>query len=113
MSIPRVVLASDDLNARARVLAAAAPLDIAVVTTPPLGFRPALLGTSLLILDLDRGREQALDELGAAGDLPPKVVGFLSHVDADLAAAARVAGCDPMPRGRFWGALPELLRSLT
>jgi hypothetical protein len=70
---------------------------------------------ALLILDLDRGREPALDELDsvAAGDRPPTVVGFFSHVDAGLAIAARAAGCEPIPRGRFWTALPDLLRSAT
>ena len=115
MSIPRIVLASDDLNARARVLAAAADLDVDLVTVGPTGFSGALSSAALLILDLDRGREPALDELGAvaADDLPRSVVGFLSHVDAGLAAAARAAGCKAIPRGRFWGELPDLLRSVT
>jgi hypothetical protein len=115
MSIPKMVLASDDLNARARVLAAAADLDVDLVTVGPTGFSGALSGAALLILDLDRGRELALDELRAvaADDLPPSVVGFLSHVDADLAAAARAAGCETIPRGRFWSGLPGLLRSVT
>ena len=112
MSIPRVVLASDDLNARARVLAAAAPLEVEVVLTAPTGFTTVLAETALLILDLDRGREPALEELAAAPTRPPTVVGFLSHVDAGLAAAARAAGCDPLPRGRFWGALPGMLGDL-
>lgn len=113
MSIPRrVVLASDDLNARARVLAVAEPAGIEVTTTAPAAFRDHLAGSDLLILDLDRGREEALTELAAAvesGQSPPTVVGFLSHVDGSLARAARSAGCRPVARGRFWSSLPEIL----
>lgn len=39
------------------------------------------------------------------------VIGFLSHVQADLATAAREAGCDTvMARSAFTLRLPELLR---
>ncbi len=41
------------------------------------------------------------------------VVGFLSHVEAKLAAAARAAGCDMvLARSAFVKQLPELLRRL-
>jgi hypothetical protein len=113
VSIPRkVVLASDDLNARARVLAAAEGATVEVVTTSPTSFRAHLAGADLLILDLDRGRTEALSELGGAieaGEAPPEVVGFLSHVDGSLARAAREAGCRAIARGRFWSSLPEVL----
>lgn len=43
--------------------------------------------------------------------LPILVIGFLSHVQADLAAAAREAGCDVvMARSAFSLQLPDLLR---
>ena len=113
MSIPRkAVLASDDLNARARVLAAADGVGVEVVTTAPTGFRNSLSGTDLLILDLDRGRADALAELAAAtdaGETPRTVVGFVSHVDGSLARDARAAGCRAIARGRFWASLPEIL----
>lgn len=113
VSIPRrAVLASDDLNARARVLAAAEGAGVDVVTTGATGFRDHLAGSDLLILDLDRGRDEALAELAAAagaGAAPSTVVGFLSHVDGDLARAARAAGCRAIARGRFWASLPEVL----
>ena len=108
----RAVLASDDLNARARVLAVATGTGVEVVTTAATGFREHLPGSDLLILDLDRGRDDALAELGAAvdaGEAPQRVVGFLSHVDGDLARAARAAGCRAIARGRFWASLPEIL----
>ena len=110
-SIPaRWVLASSDLNARARVLDAAGAVE--VVTTAPTGFRSHLTTTSLLILDLDEGGLEALVELGearAAGEGPADAVGFLSHVDRDLGRAAREAGCRAVARGRFWTHLREEL----
>jgi len=111
MSIPRkLVLASSDLNARARVLEAARDFD--VVTTPPIGFTVALEGAAILVLDLDEGGVDALQELTVAraeGSAPAQVIGFLSHVDRDLGRAAREAGCRPIARGRFWTNLPEVL----
>lgn len=113
MSTPRkAVLASDDLNARARVLAAAEGAGVEIVTTGATGFRDHLPGSDLLILDLDRGRDDALAELAAAanaGEAPQTVVGFLSHVDGDLARDARAAGCRAIARGRFWASLTEIL----
>ena len=42
------------------------------------------------------------------------VVGFLSHVQGDLAEAARAAGCDVvLARSAFAQQLPDLLRKLT
>jgi len=110
----RVLLASDDLNARARVLAAAEALGIEMVEAPSTGYRSRLAGADLLILDLDRGREAALEELAeaiTAGETPDEVVGFLSHVDGALARAAREAGCRAVARGKFWSTLPEILGS--
>lgn len=109
MSIPVVLLASDDLNARAR-LDGAAGLEgrCEVRHTGPVGFAALLEGVDLLILDLDRGGRQALEELGEVGS-PPEAVGFVSHVDTTLIRAARAAGCRPIPRGRFWAELPGLL----
>ena len=113
VSLPdRWVLASSDLNARARILEVAGAAE--VVTTTPTGFRSHLTTASLLILDLDEGGLEALTELGearTAGEAPADVIGFLSHVDRDLGRAAREAGCRAVARGRFWTHLPEILES--
>ena len=43
---------------------------------------------------------------------PRKVIGFVSHVDADTIAAARAAGIDQvLARSAFVEKLPELLRA--
>ena len=113
MSIPaRLVLASSDLNAQARVLQGAEGRE--VVITPPLGFAGALDGAEVLVLDLDEGGLAALNELTAAraaGTVPATVIGFMSHVDRELGRAAREAGCKAVARGRFWGHLAEILEA--
>lgn len=60
----------------------------------------------LVVLDL--ARPGVLDALRAG--LAGTVVGFASHVDADLIAAARAAGCtEVLPRSAFFGRLAERL----
>ena len=66
---------------------------------------------ALVLVDLN-ARQGALDGLArlcAAGAAP--VVAFLSHVQTDLAAQARAAGCNEvLPRSQFTANLPEILR---
>lgn len=65
----------------------------------------------LVIVDLNARNQPlaAVERLRASRpDLP--IVGFLSHVQTDLAAQAKAAGLrEVMPRSRFTTQLPELL----
>ena len=68
----------------------------------------------LLVLDLNSTRFEPLGLLGrlksgeATKNVP--VVGFLSHVQKDLAVAARESGCDRvMARSAFTKDLPQIL----
>lgn len=67
--------------------------------------------TSLLIVDLNaRGSIEAIEVLHAAGNTLP-VIAFFSHVQAELAERARVAGFEQvMPRSKFTRELAEILR---
>jgi CheY-like chemotaxis protein len=70
-----------------------------------------------VILDLNHRSGSTLDTLRAikadAKIGATQVIGFLSHVQTDLAAAARAAGCDVVvARSTFSQRLPELLREL-
>lgn len=79
----------------------------------------AKLGTTLLehsiemiVIDLDRGGDDAIDALVKArseGAVPARVVGFYSHVAPERAEQAEAAGCRALPRGRFYRTLTELL----
>ena len=66
----------------------------------------------LLVLDLNSARFEPLDILRTvkADEVGIPTVGFLSHVQRDLAVAAREAGCDHvMARSAFTRDLPKIL----
>jgi DNA-binding NarL/FixJ family response regulator len=71
---------------------------------------------ALVIVDLNAmdGALEAVEQLNksrAPGN-PRRVIAFLSHVQTDLAARARAAGCEEvMPRSKFTQNLAEILRS--
>ncbi|MCM2255822.1 MAG: hypothetical protein NDJ94_09145 [Vicinamibacteria bacterium] len=114
-----VVLLVQDLMFKSRIGEAARAAGIAVHAAP----RGRLVdtcresGARLVIADLDdRGRD-ALPELAALRAEPAlasvRVVGFLSHVDAARAVAAREAGLERvMARSAFVKELPALLAAV-
>lgn len=70
-----------------------------------------------VILDLNHRSGKAVEVARAIKTNPAtrqvQVMGFLSHVQGDLAAAAREAGCDVvLARSAFAQQLPKLLLSL-
>jgi DNA-binding NarL/FixJ family response regulator len=72
---------------------------------------------NVVLIDLNRRSGRALEIIRALKSNPGKgaatVIGYLSHVQTDLAAAAREAGCDVvLPRSAFVQQLPDLLRKL-
>jgi PleD family two-component response regulator len=74
--------------------------------------------TDLLVVDLNSARFEPLTLLKsvssdeATRDVP--TVGFLSHVQKDLAVAAREAGCDRViARSAFTKDLPRILAGRT
>ena len=90
---------------------------VEVVTPGKLAERAAQIPIRGVILDLNYRSGSALDTLRAikadAKIGATQVVGFLSHVQTDLATAAREAGCDlVLARSTFSQKLPELLRDL-
>ena len=115
----RVVAAVEDLLFRSKISETATQLGVEALfprspkkllteaqTSPP----------DLLVLDLNSARFEPLvlleqlksDE--ALKDVP--VVGFLSHVQKDLAVTARESGCDRvMARSAFTKDLPQILSS--
>jgi CheY-like chemotaxis protein len=111
-----VVIACQDLMFRTRIGEAARGAGVEVRPAPPgrLAETCRAAGARLVIADLDdRGRD-ALAELGELKADPAlaavRVVGFLSHVDAERAGAARAAGVDRvMARSAFVRELPALL----
>jgi len=75
-------------------------------------------GARLVLVDADGDRlpwAEAVSSLGDdAGRSQLSVVAFVSHVAADRAEAARVAGCDRvLARGAFVRELPALIAAAT
>jgi CheY-like chemotaxis protein len=65
----------------------------------------------LVVVDLNarQGAVEAIEQLQRSGNLIP-VIGFLSHVQTELAERARAAGCKQvMPRSSFTANLSEIL----
>lgn len=102
--------------ARARLESAArdAGRELAPVTPQALETTLERQPASMVVIDLDDHGNEALAALVRArsrGLSPPRVVGYFSHVDVSLGQAARAAGCEALPRGRFWRDLSAILRA--
>jgi CheY-like chemotaxis protein len=115
--VETILVIVDDLFFLSKIQQTAKLLRITVepVTPEKLGDRTAQAPVRGVIVDLNYRSGSALDALRAIkadariGATP--VIGFLSHVQTDLAAAAREAGCDlVLARSTFSQKLPELLR---
>jgi hypothetical protein len=104
----KLLLASRDLAARARVQDAVERSGWSMATASPGDLGPAAAehAPALVVIDLD---EAGVDALGPPG---VRAIGFFSHVDRPLAEAARAAGIEAVPRGRFWRTLPQLLAAI-
>jgi PleD family two-component response regulator len=113
----RVLGALEDLLFKSKISETASQLGIeAAFPRSPKKLLDALRESppDLLVLDLNSARFESLKLLGevksdeAMRGIP--TVGFLSHVQKDLAVAAREAGCDRIvARSAFTRDLPRIL----
>lgn len=96
----RVAAYVPDLMDRSKVSAAAG--DRVTFARAPADL--AAIGADLVVVDLSRpGVLDALAQLEGR-----RVVGFGSHVDTALLDTARAAGCEVLPRSKFFARLDEL-----
>ncbi len=113
----RVLGAVEDLLFRSKISETAERLGVeAAFPRNPEKLLDALRASppDLLVVDLNSARFKPLELLRAvksdAALRGVRTVGFLSHVQADLALAAREAGCDRvMARSAFVENLPRVL----
>jgi DNA-binding NarL/FixJ family response regulator len=109
----RVVALMDDLFFQMKLAETAKLLGVEVkVATTPDALKALLEpAPKLLIVDLNsRSQPIAIIERLRAEKNGLRVVGFLSHVQTELAAQARAAGCDEvMPRSAFTQNLASIL----
>jgi PleD family two-component response regulator len=113
----RVLAAVEDLLFQSKIRETAKELDVeAKFPRKPQKLLDAIKESppDLLILDLNSSRFGPLELLervksdDATREVP--IVGFLSHVQKDLAVAAREAGCDRiMARSAFTKDLPKII----
>ncbi len=110
----QIVALVDDLFFQAKIMETARHLGIDVRT---VGTGEALIeevekqAPKLVIVDLNarQGPLEAIEKLGARGHATA-MIGFLSHVQVELAERARAAGCrEVMPRSKFTQNLAAIL----
>jgi DNA-binding NarL/FixJ family response regulator len=78
----------------------------------PAALVEAASTADLVVVDL--GRPRVLEVLPSITSLAPRVIAFGSHVDEELLAAARRAGCrEVLPRSKFFARAHELLAAPT
>jgi DNA-binding NarL/FixJ family response regulator len=109
----KVVALMDDLFFQMKVAETAKQLgiELKVATTGDAFLGLLEPAPKLAIVDLNARSQpiQTIERLRAAGN-SVRVLGFLSHVQTDLAAQARTAGCDEvMPRSSFTQNLAGIL----
>jgi CheY-like chemotaxis protein len=112
--VAEVLALVDDLFFQAKLMETARRVG---VTLKMVGNGDALVAAAatqehkLVLVDLNarQGALEAVSQLQAAGNSPP-IIGFLSHVQTELAEKARAAGCqDVLPRSKFTADLAEIL----
>jgi DNA-binding NarL/FixJ family response regulator len=113
MPMPRVVALMDDLFFQMKVAETAKQLGLELKVAANADALLGLLGAApkLVIVDLNARQQpiQAIERIRAEKN-GIRVLGFLSHVQTDLAARAREAGCDEvMPRSAFTQNLAKIL----
>jgi hypothetical protein len=109
-----VLVAVRDLLFRSKIQAAADRLGVTLRLAPrdaPLADAARELGEGTLLADL--GERGILDEIRLVkGSSRVRVVGFLGHLETDLARAAAEAGVDEvLSRGQLAQRLDDVLRA--
>jgi len=113
--MPRIVAYMDDLFFQMKLAETAKQLALEVKVASTAESLLQLLDPppELVIVDLN-ARSQPLAAVQQLRNLQPRlrVIGFLSHVQTDLAQQAQAAGLDEvMPRSKFSINLPDILAS--
>jgi len=115
MIVADVLALVDDLFFQAKMTETARRVGVALQT---VSSGDALVAAAapqthrLVLVDLNarQGALAAVEQLRAAGNAQP-IVGFLSHVQTELAEKARAAGCqEVLPRSKFTADLAEILQ---
>ncbi len=109
----RVIALVDDLFFQAKLAETARQVgvELKMVTTGEALAGEARNAAGLIVVDLNAKADAigAIEKLRATGNAAP-LIGFLSHVQTELAERARAAGCrEVMPRSKFTQNLAAIL----
>jgi DNA-binding NtrC family response regulator len=110
----QVVALVDDLFFQMKLIETAKQLGVELrtcTTADALANEVGARAPKLVVVDLNARSNplEAIQRVHASGPEIP-LIGFLSHVQVDLAAQARAAGCaDVMPRSKFTQNLATIL----
>lgn len=109
---PQVMAAVNDLFLRSKITAVAQAAKVEIKIFSDLGRLRAQLSSrpALVLINLGELPPQEIPFLRELLQAGHHVIGFLSHVEAELARAARATGCKVMPRSQFFERLPEILQ---
>ena len=111
-----IVACVEDLFFRSKIDATARHLSVPVRFTDAAGLAHACADpkTAAVLVELNDGALEAVVKMmGAAETSALPVIGFLSHVDRELAQRAEKAGVTRvLPRSQFSENLPDLLMDL-
>lgn len=111
-----IVACVDDLFFRSKIEATARHLNVPVQFVKPSELPRASAGAAAVLMELSSNGDAvaAVEQLrGGKSKSDVPVIGFLSHVDKDLARQAEAAGVTRvMPRSEFSEGLPDLLMDL-
>jgi len=116
-----VLVAVDDIFFASKITETARQLGISLLfarTQDEVIARALSEKPALLIIDLNSARCNPIETIGQIKEVPDlrhiPIVGFLSHVQADLKVKASMAGCDRvLPRSVFTVHLPKILSEYT
>ncbi|MGH9413197.1 MAG: hypothetical protein ACRD0Y_05595 [Terriglobales bacterium] len=113
----RILVAVDDMFFLAKIRETARQLKVTIemAKTDSELLEKAAIPPALIILDLNSTALKPLSTIGKIRHNPDlkktPLIGFLSHLQAELKIKAQEAGCDlVMPRSAFSQNLPGLLR---
>jgi CheY-like chemotaxis protein len=114
MTVAQVLALVDDLIFQAKMTETARRVGVTLQTVSSgdalvTAAKPRVHRLVLIDLNARQGALDAVTRLREAGNAQP-IVGFLSHVQVELAEQARAAGCqDVLPRSKFTADLAEIL----
>ena len=111
-AMKKLILVGGDLMATSRLEGVTRAAGAELERMPAARIEEAMSSHgATVVIDLDAAPPELFEALSriVRDEDSPRLLGYYSHVNEDVAAQARAAGCEPIPRGRFWSEASDLL----